>query len=238
MYPQITSVIIDDEIFAAKNLELLLTNYCPEVLNLGIAHTLKEGVKLIKTEKPQIVFLDISLSSVETGFDLLDLFPQKEFHVVFVTAFSDFGIEAIKRKAFDYILKPLDFKEIIKTVDDIISLEKTINKPLNKQLIAIPALDGTHLVASDNILFCEADGSYTVFHLTDDKKITLSRSIKNAEGLLGSSSFSRVHRSYIINLNKVTKLHFNDGGYAEVNKKLIPVSKNYMEKLKSVYIKR
>lgn len=230
-----TAVIIDDEIHAANNLELILNKYCPQVSVLGKAHTLSDGIQLILKSDPQIVFLDISLSADETGFDLLDVLPAKNFQVVFVTAHDNFGMDAIKRHAFDYILKPINYRELVKCVQDLAKITPKPSSPTPK-LIPIPSLDGTHLIHPSDILFCQADGSYTKFHLENNKSLILSKSIKHAEQLLISNEFLRIHRSYIINTTKVNKLHTHDGKYVEIQSHIIPISKSNLEKLSQIYL--
>lgn len=236
MMKSITSVIIDDEIIAADNLELTLQKYCPEVINLGKAHTLLAGLDLIKKVSPQLVFLDISLSSDESGFDLLDLLPSHTFKTIFVTAYPDFSLKAIKQRAFDYLLKPIDYKELIKSIHELVRIQFQNYCHLNKSdLIPIPSSDGTHLIKPDDILYCKADGSYTYFHLANSKTFILSKSIKYAEDLLPSNCFIRIHRSYIVQISKVSKLHLQDGGYLEINNQVLPISKSYLKKVTELY---
>ena len=234
----LTSIIIDDEHIATQNLALALSNFCPEIKNIGIAHSLLDGVQLIKKEQPKVVFLDISLTSDETGFDLLELFPNRDFFVIFVTAHAEFGLQAIKHKAFDYILKPINYRELISVVQDIkLTIEKQNMKEREFQkVIPIPSLDGTHLIKPSEILYCEADGSYTQFRLENNKTLVLSKSIKHAEEVLDDKRFLRVHRSFIININKVNKLHFQGGGYVEIDSKDIPISKNQAETLRKLFL--
>lgn len=230
-----TAVIIDDELHAANNLELILNKYCPQVSVIGKAHTLSDGIQLISKTQPQIVFLDISLSANETGFDLLDLLPKKNFHVIFVTAHDNFGMEALKRHAFDYILKPIDYRELVKCIQDLTRMTQK-NKSNKPKLIPIPSLDGTHLIHPSDILFCQADGSYTRFYLENDKSLILSKSLRHAEELLNLNEFLRIHRSYIINTTKVNKLHTHDGKYVEIQSHIIPISKSNLEKLSHLYL--
>lgn len=238
MSQSLTSVIIDDEVMAADNLALTIERFCPELEVLGKAHNIQDGFQLIKKTNPRIVFLDISLTSDETGFDLLELFPTRDFYVVFVTAYAKYSLKAIKNKAFDYLLKPINYKELVETVNEIKLRENTDNTSLQSEnnVIPIPTIDGTHLIKHSDILYCKADGSYTEFVLEDTKKLILSKPMKYAEELINSDNFMRVHRSYLINIDKINKLYFQDGGYVQINSEEIPVSKSHMKLLKDMLL--
>lgn len=233
----IKTIIIDDEEMAIKNLSLTINKYCPELSVIGEAQSLNEGIKLIKTKSPDLVFLDINLSSSESGFDLLELFPNRNFHVVFVTAYPQYGMQAIKQHAFDYILKPIDHTELVKTVNELIRIHYSapLESTSTNNVIPIPTSDGTHILHPDEILFCKAEGSYTTFKLVNNRTILLSKSIKHAEQLLTDSRFKRVHRSYIINVEKVKKYHHQGGGLVEIEEDLIPISKTHVESFTDLF---
>jgi two-component system LytT family response regulator len=230
---KITTVIIDDEVAAAENISILLENYCPEVSVLGMAHSISSGIKMVKNLSPDLVFLDISMPPEGTGFDFLEMFPNRNFHVVFVTAYEEYSLKAIKQHAFDYILKPIDYKELTKTISHYLQLHgpKYEAKKTTQDYITLSTEEGTHVINPEQISFCKASGSYTEFHFKDRPTILISKPLKFAENLLTSNSFKRVHRSYLVNSKMVTKFTKEDGGFICINDVSIPVSKNYFENI-------
>lgn len=229
---KIKAVIIDDEFAAAENISILLESYCSEVSVLGMAHSISDGIKAIKKLKPNLVFLDISMPPEGTGFDLLDLFPNRDFHVIFVTAHEQYSLKAIKERAFDYLLKPIDYKELIKTINQITEIHFTEKPKIEtSQVITLATDEGIHVIHADEILYCKASGSYTEFHIKDKPTILISKPLKFAETLLQTSNFKRVHRSFLINTLAITKFTKEDGGFVYINETSIPVSRNYYENI-------
>ena len=225
---KISAVIIDDEFAAAENISILLDTYCPEVGILGMAHSISEGIQTIKKLKPNLVFLDISMPPEGTGFDLLDMFPNRDFHVVFVTAHEQYSLKAIKERTFDYLLKPIDYKELITTINHLIEIHFSNSSNSDKnQVITLSTDEGVHVIHTNDILFCKASGSYTEFHLKEKPTILISKPLKYAESILTSSNFKRVHRSYLINTAAISKFTKEDGGFVFIDSHSIPVSKNY-----------
>lgn len=229
---KINAVIIDDEFAAAENISILLDSYCPEVTVLGMAHSISEGIQTIKKLKPNLVFLDISMPPEGTGFDLLNMFPKRDFHVVFVTAHEQFSLKAIKERAFDYLLKPIDYKELLITINQISEIHFSDNSSTeNNQVITLATDEGIHVIQSKDILFCKASGSYTEFHIKNKPTILISKPLKYAESILKGSNFKRVHRSFLINTLAVTKLSKEDGGFVFFDDISIPISRNYFENI-------
>lgn len=235
MITNITSVIIDDEIAAAENINIILESYCPEVNVLGVANSISDGIKLVKSKNPDIVFLDISMPPEGTGFDFLAVFPNRNFHVIFVTAYDQYSLQAIKEHAFDYILKPIDFKEIIKTIDQYKQIVKAKYNSKKQETIALSTEEGTHIIQVSDILFCKASGSYTEYHIQHRNPILISKTLKNAESKLTDPRFIRVHRSYLINSNMVSKFTKEDGGTIFIQDNVIPVSKKYVNNLNDLF---
>ncbi|MGB1003480.1 MAG: LytR/AlgR family response regulator transcription factor [Salibacteraceae bacterium] len=228
----INVAIIDDEIAAAENIQILLDSYCKWVNIVGMAHSIPSGFQLISKSKPDLVFLDISMPPEGTGFDLLDMFPNRDFHVIFVTAHEQYGLKAIKKRAFDYILKPIDYKELIQSMSqfsDAFIPKKSKHQILTNQIITLPTEDGTHIIKQKDLIFCKASGSYTEFHIINRNPIVISKPLKFAESILEMNTFKRVHRSFIINPNFITKINKEDGGSVFLNCHQIPVSKKYCE---------
>jgi len=231
---KITANILDDEFAAAENIKILLSNYCPEITILGIAHSISEGIKMVKNDKPDLVFLDISMPPEGTGFDFLEMFPNRDFHVIFVTAYEQYSLKALKEHAFDYILKPIDFKDLIKSIDQFKSIHfRNNNQEVNSapKTITLSTDQGVHVVRTEEILFCKASGSYTEFHISGRSPVIISKPLKYAESILTSNQFKRVHRSYLINSEKISKFTKEDGGFVYIGNEVIPVSKKYYDNL-------
>lgn len=218
----IQTIIIDDEKLAVDNLSLLLSEYCQGIEIVGVANSIKEGVDLIEKTNPDLVFLDIEMP-FGTGFDLLEKLKEIDFQVIFVTAYNQYAIQAIKCNALDYILKPIDIDELKNSVskvkvrennneriESLINNLKTGNFPAK---IALADEGGYVMVDVDSIVRCESSGCYTIFHIENSKKITVTRTLKQFEEILPTDRFIRVHQSHLVNLNKVEKYYKTDGGY-------------------------
>lgn len=230
-------VIIEDELQAVTALKKELTKHCSELVVCGVASKIKEAELLIKTEKPDLVFLDIQLKD-GNGFDLLSKIGDYNFKVIFTTAYSQYALEAIKISALDYLLKPIDSEELISAVEKAkkisfenmqLQLQNFIqNQNANglKRKIAIPTSKGISLHEMNTILRLQSDGNYTAIYFTNGKKIMVAKILKDFEELLDKLGFIRIHHSHIINLHHLDSYNNKDGGYIILNDKTtLPVSK-------------
>ena len=240
----IRCAIIDDEKPFINTLRAMLKRL-DDLMEVGEARSVSSGVKLVNELEPDLVFLDIQMSD-GTGFDLLQKLDRRDFRVIFITAHDHFAIEAFKFSAMDYILKPLISDELYRAIDKVRqSIEKDrINLQLSvlmdnlneisrdKKRIILRESETMHIIQLDEILWCEADGSYTIFYLSEDRKIMVSKHLKEFEDYLSPNGFFRAHRSHLINLNKVRKFDRSDGGiiYLE-NNVALPISVRKKEKL-------
>jgi two-component system LytT family response regulator len=239
MTEKLKTVIIDDEPDAVGFITSIIREYCPELEVAGTANNVVEGVNEINSKKPDLLFLDVEMPN-GTGFDLLAQFPVKEFDVVFITAFNHYAIKAIKFSAVDYILKPININEFIEAVKRVIS--KRINKTsrsndalgilienlksAHPSRLAIPTSDGMEYLNPKDIVRIESDRSYSWFFLAGNRKILVSRHLKEFQDLLGERNFFRPHNSHLINLRFVKKFIRRDGGYIEMQDGTnIPVSR-------------
>lgn len=244
----IKAVIIDDEPAMQDVNRLLLNEYFPEIHLAGIANSVETGVQLIKTEKPQLVLLDIELGS-GSGFQVLQQLKPYSFKVVFITGFDSYALKAIKFSALDYILKPvneIEFQQAIqRAVNEIGNQENheqqtqhlldSFRKEIGPKKLVLKTAESMHIIDINDILFCQSDNSYTTFYIENNEKIVVSKSIGEYEDLLADFSFFRPHQSFLVNLNHVKKIDKSDGGFIIMkNKKEIPVSVRQKKKLISL----
>lgn len=235
---KIKAVIIDDEPAMQSVNSRLLNEYFPEIELAGIADSVNRGFELIKSEKPQLVLLDVELND-ETGFQLLQRLKPYTFKVVFITGYDTYALKAIKFSASDYILKPvndIEFQTAIQSaIEEIkinidhqeqtsILLESIKHNNQGKKMV-LKTIDSMHIIDARDIMFCKSDNSYTTFYMIGDEKIMVSKSIREYEDLLSDFSFFRPHQSFLVNLNYVKRIDKSDGGFIIMkDKKEIPVS--------------
>ncbi len=216
--------IIDDEPDARQALRTMLTMLCPDVEICGEAHSVEHAYALIRQTQPQGILLDISMED-GTGFDLLDKFSKPGFQVVFTTAHDEFALKAFRYHALDYLLKPIDPAALAQAMDRIemtapddfptrISslLESVRSRQLTK--ITLSSQEGMIFLQLDQIVHLESEGSYTTFYLMNRERHLIVRPMKDFETLLPADTFFRLHQSHIVNLNFVSKILREDGGYA------------------------
>ncbi|MFN6076900.1 MAG: LytR/AlgR family response regulator transcription factor [Fluviicola sp.] len=234
----ITALIVDDEIPAQESLTKLLQRFCKNVEIVGVASNVNEAIELCLEKRPQLLFLDIQMPS-GSGFDILEKTTFIEKQVIFTTAYSNHAIEAIKANAIDYLLKPIEIQELVKAVEKAIKNNQKINLPTEEKSldkIAIPTLDGTYFYNKSEIIRAEADSNYTEIHLTNGKKVVSSKTLKEIELVLLTSSFIRVHKSHLINLNFIKKYIKGDGGMLVLNDdSMIPVSRSHKDELTKLF---
>lgn len=240
----IRAIIIDDEKPFINTLRANLSGV-EDLIIVGEARGVHTGIKLIEELEPELVFLDIQMSD-GTGFDLLRKLDRRDFKVIFITAHDHFAIEAFKFSAIDYILKPIISDDLYAAIEKVRrSLEKEkINLQLSvlmenlneisrdKKKIILRESETLHIIKLEEILWCEADGSYTKFYLNDSRKIMVSKHLKEFEDFLSPNGFFRAHRSHLVNINKIRRFDRSDGGiiYLEDNIAL-PISVRKKERL-------
>jgi two-component system LytT family response regulator len=240
MTKKLKTIIVDDEQDAVNFINSIIGEYCPSLQVVGKANNVLQGVELIRENEPDLLFLDVEMPN-GTGFDLLEQFPEKDFDVVFITAFNHYAINAIKFSAVDYILKPININEFIEAVNKVVKKRSERRTPGNEGLkilmenirsslpsrLAIPTTDGMEYLNPKDIIRIEADRSYSWFFLTGDRKILVSKHLKEYQELLGDRYFFRLHNSHLINLKFVKKYIRKEGGYIEMaDGALLPISRN------------
>lgn len=227
---KIKTLIVDDEPISQKHLNSILSQYCPDLDIVGFAGDSTEALEKIILEKPALVFLDIELGG-ESGFDVLKKCASKNFEVIFVTAHNQFGIDAVKAHAFDYILKPINKVELLLAVENVIkciratTIPSTPLKEKSSSRISIPTMEGITFIELNDIMFIEAEGRYSKFYLNNNAKIVASKNIGEFENELEHKGFARIHHSYMVNLYFVEKYIKGRGGYVVLkNGKTLEVS--------------
>jgi len=235
---KIQAVIVEDEKEAIQSLMGELNLNCPDVEVVKTGSTVEEGYRAIKEVNPDLVFLDIDLGE-RSSFEILDLIDTIDFQVIFVTAHNDFAIKAIKYSALDYILKPAGGTDLIQAVNRVkqkinktesfsLLKEQIVNQTFSKK-IALQTGEKIELVNIYDIHYCESDGNYTRV-ITGDKKLYVSRSLKDLDFLLSSHGFYRTHRSFLVNPQKIKSYVQSDGGYILMEDgKDVPISKRKKE---------
>jgi two-component system LytT family response regulator len=211
----IRALIIDDEKPSREVLENFLKDYCEKVEVVATASSIQSGYKAIKKYNPELVFLDIELGDGK-GFDLLQMIPEINFSVIFVTAYSEYAVKAFRYSAVDYLLKPVKIEELKEACrragerksfasGNLAALSHNLSqKQPATHVLVIPHIKGFDVLKTDDIIMCRADGYCTNFHLIGGKKVNSSKNLKYYEELLSGEIFQRVHHSYIVNLNHIT----------------------------------
>jgi two-component system LytT family response regulator len=231
-------VIIDDELNARNTLRKFLSMYCPDVVVAADCSSVKEGLNFLSTnDSPDIVFLDIHLQDGD-GFDLLQQLPQIDFEIVFTTGYNNYAIKAIKYAAIDYLVKPLIADELKEAVAKVAKKKserikallhganRTVLTPMNGR-IAVADSNGLQIVQMMRIIYCKAEGNYTLFVLTNEQKILVCKNLKEFESLLPLPSFVRIHNSYLINIEHVKSYLKGRGGQVEMsNNEFLDVARN------------
>ncbi len=224
----ITAIIIDDEVKGRSALRQKLKDYCPQVTLLGEAGNGTEGIKLIESVQPKIVFLDIEMPHMN-GFEMLQQIRVKNFQIIFTTAYDQYAIKAIKFAAFDYLLKPIDIEELqtaVRNAEDYNAFQSTgerletlmqnLSAKNHIKKIAVPTMDGLLFFNLSDIIYLQAESNYTILHFMNHPKLIASRTLGDFEEILPSDIFYRTHHSFIINLNHIKRYIKGDGGQIEM----------------------
>ncbi len=238
---KLTAIIVDDELFGRENLKKIIETYCHEVEILGMADSVVNAQKLVRLYNPEVVFLDINMPVLD-GFDFLEEYEEKKFMVVFVSAHEEYGINAVKAGAIDYLLKPINIKELKLTIKKLLM---TKNQRIKTDLatdmdkIVIPASHGFDVLVIDDIIRFEAEGSYTKVIFKEGKNKIVSRTLKDFEETLPKGKFFRSHKSHLINLKYIKDysnisgnfVTMTDGSRVEISRRKAP---EFIQKVKKV----
>lgn len=228
----LNALLVDDEVNNLESLAFLLENDCDGVKVVSKCTNAKDARAYLLSNKVDVVFLDINMPG-ENGFQLLSSLDYQNFKIIFITAYNEFALQAIKASALDYILKPVSIDELQIAID---KLKKSIqNKSeqakdhhlldhfLNNigkiqmpQKIALPQLGGISFIEVDNIVSIQADSNYSIIHLNTMQKLVISKTLKDFEDILEGNQFVRIHKSYIVNLRYIKEYNTADGGIVKM----------------------
>ncbi len=220
------AILIDDEPDGIRTLQNMLKRYCPQVEIAATCSNALAAASLIEATRPDVVFLDIQMPG-KTGLELLTELSPKDFEVIFVTAYNEYMLQALQYSAADYLLKPVDEDRLIEAVQrvqlrreegkkeerDRVLLHNLGNtgNPAEMRL-CLPTMKGFIILKLEEIIYCEAERSYTVFHLENNKTVTVSKPLLEYDSLLKDTSFLRIHKSFLINLLHVREYQRGEGG--------------------------
>lgn len=236
----IRAAIIEDSPASAAALEQDLQDYCEGIELCGKADGVIEGAKLIRAEKPDLIFLDVDLGD-GNGFDLLEILGEEKPSVIFTTSSNEHAIRAFECSAIHYLLKPVDPILLQEAVSRVTPTESIQLDQLKAHLsgksgkITLNSQDKLRLVDIDEIVRCESTGAYTFFHTQSGEEILVTRTLKEYDKILSDKGFLRVHQSHLVNLRFIKEFVKSDGGYLVMNNnEQIPVSSRKKSTVMSV----
>lgn len=221
------AILVDDEPDGIRTLQKMLALHCPQVEVIATCANAAAAKQHIQGLRPNVLFLDIQMPG-KTGLELLSEIGNEDYEVVFVTAYNEYLLQALQFSAVDYLLKPVDEDRLIEAVERVekrlaedrkkdqsaalmFNLEN-IGKPAEMRL-CLPTFKGFMVVKLEEVVYCEAERSYTVFHLANGKSITVSKPLIDYDYLLKDSTFLRVHKSFLVNLLHVREYLRGEGGF-------------------------
>lgn len=250
----IKTMLVDDEPRGLSALRRLLELYCPDVKIVGECQDTRSALETIPALEPELVFLDIAMPD-KNGFDLLNELSPVRFEIIFVTAHNEYTVRAFKYSAVDYLLKPVEEDLLIEAVrragqriNDKASTHRVetflynlhnVQNPAEMKL-CIPDMKGFRVLQLSDVVYCESESSYTIFHLLNGQRITASKSIMEYELLLEHSGFCRVHKSFLVNLHHIKEYIRGEGGSVVLtNDRAIEVSRRkkevFMTRMKELF---
>ncbi len=228
----ISALLVDDELNNLKNLEFLLENDCNGIKVVEKLTSAIAAREWLQYNKVDVIFLDINMPK-ENGLEFLKSLSVQNFQIIFVTAYNEYALQAIKANALDYILKPISIDELKTSVEklkttlgnkinnsfsqeQISNLIQSISTKTSPKKIALPQLGGISFIDVDDMVSLQADSNYTIIHMSNMQKKVISKTLKDFEELLDETQFARIHKSYIVNLKYVKEYSTTDGGLVKM----------------------
>ena len=238
------TLIVDDTRLNREVILNFIQNYTPDLQVVGQANSMESAIESISKLNPELVLLDIELGD-GTAFDVLEKLNQVDFHIIFITAYNHYALEAFKVNAVDYLLKPVKIDEFVQAVQKVklkgqnglAGILKAKNEIQSKksELISVSTRSGFESININNLIRCQADGKYTNCILSDGRKILSSKNLKEFESMLIDRNFFRVHHGHLINLNHVLSFNRADSVVQMGNKEEVPISqrkkKHFIEEM-------
>ncbi|MGI8951005.1 MAG: LytR/AlgR family response regulator transcription factor [Chitinophagaceae bacterium] len=240
---KLKAIVVDDEARSRQSLIQKIISNCEELEIIAECESAEQGIKAIEEKHPDIVFLDVEMPRMN-GFTMLQKLSNRNFELIFTTAYNHYAIRAIKFSALDYLVKPVEVEELKQAIEMVKQKRKLVagNERLETLLhnlmleknqsnrIAIPSLEGLQFVELNDIIYLEAENNYTIVYIKPLQKITVSKTLKDFEELLPHSTFIRIHHSWIINKNHVQKYLKGEGGQViMINGKTLDVARRKKE---------
>lgn len=246
MMRKLKALIVDDEATARRGLNSLLEKYADQLEVCGQADSVKTAIPLIKEVKPDIVFLDIQMPG-ENGFKLIEQLDHIDFDIVFVTAFDNFAIKAIRYSALDYVLKPVKKEDLAYAIEKCFenaqnkntqtafkSLVHNVNSGKQDKKIVFNESHRTTVVRPQEIMRCESERNYTRIFIKGNYSILMPKTLKIYEQLLEDFGFFRAHKSHLVNINEIVRLDKIDSLIELSDKTSIPVSARRKSELNEI----
>ncbi|MCV9387397.1 LytR/AlgR family response regulator transcription factor [Reichenbachiella ulvae] len=238
------AIIVEDKAYIRKGLLNLLKTVDAEMEIIGECASVKDAVVVANACKPELVFLDINLTD-GTGFDFLDQTEHLDFKTIFITAYEEYALKALKKGAVDYLLKPVDIDELQLALKKVKATPITQQKEQittakkvwyqNDATLVLSLSDSFQVINLDELLYCESDKGYTTFYLTNAKKYIASKPLKEYETRLEKVNFTRPHQSFMVNLKFIDK-YDKTGIIHLINGQRIPVSSRKKEAFLATFL--
>lgn len=242
----IKALIVEDELYIRKGLISMIQSLDKDIDILGECESVVEATTVTKACKPDLIFLDINLKD-GIAFDFLENVKELSFQVIFITAYDQYALKALKNGAVDYILKPVDIEELEKAIDKVENTDPDQQKErleiVKQQLVnnkkehmVLRLQEGYQVIRFESLMYCQSDKGYTTFYTDTKKSYIASKPIKEFEGQLPEEMFVRTHQSYVVNLQFVDKYDKNGYIYLKTGEK-IPVATRKKEEFVSRLLK-
>lgn len=228
-----SALIIEDDIKNIKILKIYLNKYFPFIEVVSEATNVSDGILAYTINKPDILLLDIDLGE-DTIFSFIDSVGNIDAEIIFISSHTEYGVMATNYNVTGFVVKPIQITELQKIINKAITnietrLQRTKDVNLSSK-IAIPSVSDIELVSKESLVYIEADGKYTIFHLENGQQKIASRNLGEYEKILDSEFFFRIHHKYIVNINMTKKIYKEDGYYCElINGKTLPIAKRRQE---------